>query len=47
MDDPERARTLGLHGREDVEAGFSWDVIADRLAEIYRSVSAGTRTRPA
>jgi glycosyltransferase involved in cell wall biosynthesis len=41
MDDPERARTLGLHGREDVEAGFSWDVIADRLAEIYRAVAKG------
>jgi len=41
MDDPARARTLGLHGREDVEAGFSWDVIADRLAEIYRRVAKG------
>jgi glycosyltransferase involved in cell wall biosynthesis len=39
MDDPERARAFGLHGREDVEAGFSWDVIADRLAEIYRRVA--------
>ncbi|HEU4456897.1 MAG TPA: glycosyltransferase family 4 protein [Longimicrobium sp.] len=39
MDDPERARTFGLNGREDVEAGFSWDVIADRLAEIYRRVA--------
>ena len=39
MDDPERARRFGLNGREDVEAGFSWDVIADRLAEIYRRVA--------
>jgi phosphatidyl-myo-inositol dimannoside synthase len=39
MDDPARARTFGLHGREDVAAGFSWDVIADRLAEIYRRVA--------
>ena len=39
MDDPARARERGLHGREDVEAGFSWDVIADRLAGIYRSVA--------
>jgi glycosyltransferase involved in cell wall biosynthesis len=38
MDDPERARTFGLNGREDVAAYFSWDVIADRLAEIYRRV---------
>jgi glycosyltransferase involved in cell wall biosynthesis len=43
MDDPDRARTLGLHGREDVEAGFSWDVIADRLAEIYRRVAGRDR----
>ncbi|HEU4558606.1 MAG TPA: glycosyltransferase [Longimicrobium sp.] len=44
MDDAAAARALGLNGREDVERGFSWDVIADRLAEIYRSVSA-ERTR--
>jgi len=40
MDDPAAARTLGLNGRRDVERGFSWDVIADRLAEIYRRVAA-------
>jgi glycosyltransferase involved in cell wall biosynthesis len=40
MDDPAAARQLGLNGREDVEANFSWDVIADRLAEIYRGVAA-------
>jgi glycosyltransferase involved in cell wall biosynthesis len=39
MEDPARARALGLAGREDVEANFSWDVIADRLAEIYRRVA--------
>jgi glycosyltransferase involved in cell wall biosynthesis len=39
MDDPARARTFGLNGREDVAANFSWDVIADRLAEIYRRVA--------
>jgi len=39
MDDPARARSFGLNGREDVEAGFSWDVIADRLAEIYQRVA--------
>jgi len=43
MDDPARAREFGLNGREDVAANFSWDVIADRLAEIYRDVS---RRRP-
>lgn len=40
MDDPAAARTLGLNGREDVERGFSWDVIADRLAAIYRRVAS-------
>jgi phosphatidyl-myo-inositol dimannoside synthase len=40
MDDPVRARTYGLHGRQDVEAGFSWDAIADRLVEVYRGVVA-------
>jgi glycosyltransferase involved in cell wall biosynthesis len=43
MDDPERARAMGLAGREDVEADFSWDVIADRLAAIYRRVAAAPR----
>ena len=38
MDDPARARAFGLNGREDVAANFAWDVIADRLAEIYRRV---------
>lgn len=41
MDDPEGARRMGLHGREDVEAGFSWDVIVGRLAEVYRRVARG------
>ncbi|HEX8318056.1 glycosyltransferase family 4 protein [Longimicrobium sp.] len=39
MDDPAAARAMGLHGREDVEAGFSWDVIVGRLAEVYRRVA--------
>lgn len=39
MDDPARARALGLRGREDAAANFSWDVIADRLAAIYRAVA--------
>jgi glycosyltransferase involved in cell wall biosynthesis len=39
MEDPARARSLGLQGREDAAARFSWDAIADRLAEIYRAVA--------
>jgi glycosyltransferase involved in cell wall biosynthesis len=39
MDDPAAAREMGLHGRDDVEAGFSWSVIVGRLAEVYRRVA--------
>jgi glycosyltransferase involved in cell wall biosynthesis len=39
MEDPARARALGLQGREDAASGFSWDAIADRLAGIYRAVA--------
>ncbi|HET7462624.1 MAG TPA: glycosyltransferase [Longimicrobium sp.] len=39
MDDPAAARQFGLDGRDDVERGFGWEVIADRLAEIYRRVA--------
>jgi glycosyltransferase involved in cell wall biosynthesis len=41
MEDPARARALGLQGREDAASRFSWDAIADRLAEIYRAVAKG------
>ncbi len=40
MDDPARAREMGVHGRDDVRADFSWDVIVGRLAEVYRRVQA-------
>jgi len=39
MEDPARARALGLQGRADAAERFSWDAIADRLAEIYRGVA--------
>ncbi|HYJ81065.1 MAG TPA: glycosyltransferase [Longimicrobiaceae bacterium] len=38
IDHPGRAHGMGLQGRADVEESFSWDVIADRLAAIYRRV---------
>jgi glycosyltransferase involved in cell wall biosynthesis len=38
MDDPAAARQMGVHGRDDVRAGFSWDVIVGRLAEVYARV---------
>ena len=39
MDDPARAREMGMHGRDDVRAGFSWEVIVGRLAEVYGRVA--------
>lgn len=34
--DPELATSMGAAGREDVRTGFSWEVIVERLAEVYR-----------
>jgi glycosyltransferase involved in cell wall biosynthesis len=39
VENPVRARELGAQGRVDVEEGFSWDVIAERLAALYTSVA--------
>jgi glycosyltransferase involved in cell wall biosynthesis len=39
VENPQRARELGAQGRIDVEQGFSWDVIADRLTALYTSVA--------
>jgi len=44
--DAARAAEMGAAGREDVEAGFSWPVIVDRLATLYGRVArsrAGAR----
>ncbi len=38
VENPEAARALGAQGRVDVESGFSWTVIAERLATLYASV---------
>jgi glycosyltransferase involved in cell wall biosynthesis len=45
MADPERRRRYGLQGRADVAAGFSWDVIVDRLAGLYHDVAARSGKR--
>jgi hypothetical protein len=29
---------MGVRGRDNVRAGFSWDVIVGRLAEVYARV---------
>ena len=36
--DPARAREMGRAGRRRAEDHFSWDAIADRTVEVYRSV---------
>ncbi|MGH9000018.1 MAG: glycosyltransferase, partial [Acidimicrobiia bacterium] len=39
--DPAGARRMGTAGRERVLAHFSWDAIAARTVDLYRSVIAG------
>ncbi len=39
--DPDRAARWGAAGRQRVEEHFSWDVVADRTLEVYRTVLAG------
>ncbi len=36
--DPARAREMGRAGRRRAEEHFSWESIADRTMEVYRSV---------
>ncbi|WP_298460123.1 glycogen synthase [uncultured Cellulomonas sp.] len=36
--DPQRAAAMGVAARRRVEDHFSWDAIADRTIEVYRSV---------
>jgi glycosyltransferase involved in cell wall biosynthesis len=45
MDEPARARAMGLQGREDVQSRFSWDVIVDRLVGVYERVDRGARSQ--
>jgi starch synthase len=37
--DPARAREMGRAGRQRAEREFSWDAIAERTMEVYRSVT--------
>ncbi|MPV35784.1 glycogen synthase [Georgenia subflava] len=39
--DPERAARMGVAARQRVEDHFSWDAIAERTLEVYRSVLRG------
>jgi len=38
LTDPVRARAMGVAGRNRAVGQFSWDAIADRTVEVYRSV---------
>jgi starch synthase len=41
--DPDRAKAMGLAGRERAETEFAWDAVARRTVEIYRSLSGRVR----
>jgi glycosyltransferase involved in cell wall biosynthesis len=43
--DPELAATMGAQGREHVLARFTWDAVADRCLEAYRSLPHGRLAR--
>ncbi len=40
LEDPERARQMGLAGRRRVQAEFGWDAIARKVREVYRGAIA-------
>ncbi|MEE1620237.1 glycogen synthase [Zafaria sp. Z1313] len=40
LGDPERARAMGAAGRRRAAGHFSWDAIADKTIEVYRSALA-------
>jgi glycosyltransferase involved in cell wall biosynthesis len=46
QDDPKLAEALGVRGRERVLERFSWERIAGRTAEIYRSLLDGEAAGP-
>jgi glycosyltransferase involved in cell wall biosynthesis len=46
LDDPEYASRLGVQGSEYAANYFNWDRIMDRYEDIYRQLSAGTRSVP-
>ena len=39
VSDPARARAYGVAGRRRAEESFSWDAIAVRTLELYRSLT--------
>jgi len=43
LDDPERARAMGVRGRERVAAFYRWELVAERLEAVLRSTGPGRR----
>jgi alpha-maltose-1-phosphate synthase len=43
LDDPEKARAMGMEGRKRVEAYFSWTAIAEQTVELYRGLIASRK----
>jgi len=41
LEDPERARAMGLAGRRRAAENFSWEAIAEKTLEVYRRAIAG------
>ncbi|MGJ9401969.1 glycogen synthase [Arthrobacter sp. KK5.5] len=41
LEDPARARAMGLAGRERAAEHFSWEAIAEKTLEVYRAAVAG------
>ena len=40
LEDPARARAIGEAGRAHALSTFDWNVLADRILEVYRGTSA-------
>ncbi|MFQ5884197.1 MAG: glycosyltransferase family 4 protein [Thermoplasmata archaeon] len=38
LENPEEARTMGLNGRKAVEGKYNWDMMEERLLEVYRNL---------
>lgn len=38
LDDPEKMRAMGAKGKERVEEHFTWDKVAERMAEYFREI---------
>jgi glycosyltransferase involved in cell wall biosynthesis len=45
LDDPERQRTLGRAGREKVLNNYTWDIITDRLRDVYAGLLSNYQKR--